>query len=143
MIQINEWDAVRWDTPRPPTATTANPPPPAAAQTALVDEISGQLRSHKPHAPAAVHFYLGEGLRWIRVGFDGQEPLAPAAVASIGKRIASCAGKAEPLYFHSLRSHDMLFFFEGGKAGSMGMEARCFGLPLDEVLQAWTPKRAR
>lgn len=136
MIHINEWDPVRWDTPRPPAADPTTPAERPKAQTALVDEISGRLaKLRKP--PMAVHFYLGEGLRWIRVGFGDRRPLAPAAVATIGQLIADCVGDAGSVYFHALRPHDMLFFVEGGKAKSTGMGPEDYGLPLEQVLKAW------
>ena len=136
MIHINEWDPVPWDSPLPARAAAAAPAPRPKARTALVDAISGRL-SKQPRPPMAVHFYQGEGLRWIRVGFGERKPLAPAAVATVGQLIAECVGDEGTVYFHALRPHDMLFFVEGGKAKSQGMGPEDYGLPLEQVLKAW------
>jgi len=105
----------------------------------MVELISEKLKSLTPQ-PMAVHFYLGEGLRWIRVGFDGTVPLKPAAVKTVGRIIAPCVAKSGPLYFHALRPHDMLFFLSDGEEKSIGMPAECFGTPLEDVLRAWGVK---
>ena len=99
-------------------------------------DIYRRLVEIESRPPAAVHFYLGEGLRWIRVGFDGEEPLDPSAVVLIGRAIESCIPKG-PLYFHALRPYDLLFFLEGGDAESEGMGASCYGAPLADVLRSW------
>ena len=132
MIHINEWDPVPWDTPRPAKGLPSRPP----ARTALVDLISGKLKTGD-EPPMAVHFYLGEGLKWIRVGFDAETSLAPPAVGTVGRAIAECVGDAGPLSFSALRSQDMLFFLEGGREKSTGMGPRAYGRPLEEVLEAW------
>ncbi|GAB3666527.1 hypothetical protein [Ramlibacter alkalitolerans] len=128
MIQINEWDKV-WSA----GADGASP------SKSVIDAICGTLSALAP-APRAVHFYRGEGLRWIRVGFDGQGIPHPGWVKEAGSRIRSCLASGEPLYFHALRSHDLLFFLAGdgvGSADAVGMPADCFGLPLDDVVRAW------
>jgi hypothetical protein len=141
MIHINEWDKVRWDDASSSDGKPSKAPVgSSAAAPRLVDLISSKLSSLKPEPPCAVHFYLGEGLRWIRVGFDEEVRLKPSAVAAIGKVIAGCMAPAQSLYFHALRTHDLLFFLEGGNTDSVGMPPRCFGLPLPEVLQAWASK---
>lgn len=134
MIHINEWDAVPWQPESPAAGAAAKSRP--RAPTALVDQISKRL-GQEAQPPMALHFYLGEGLRWIRVGFEQDRLLAPSAVAATGQAIAGCLGDDGPLYFHALRSYDMLFFLEGGKSKSLGMGPQCYGLPLDKVLKAW------
>jgi hypothetical protein len=129
MSQIDEWTPLF-----PKTGETPKPPPP---------EIYPRLMAIKTRPPVAVHFYLGEGLRWIRVGFSGDEPLEPSAVVDVGRIIESCIDKG-PLFFHALRPYDMLFFLEGeGEVKKkMGMPAGCYGAPLSEVLHSWGAKRA-
>ena len=117
----------------------------AAARNApnLVEPIRRQLLL-LDRRPFAVHFYLGEGLRWIRVGFNGGGPLTPSDVEKVGNAIkAGIANQEGPLYFHALRAHDLLFFLEGDDVDSTGMPPKCFGTPLDVVLQAWTPASSR
>lgn len=143
MTRIDEWNPVL-----PPTGGASKPPegrpsPPAAGEPDLVGAIYEGLEAMQPRPPVAVHFYLGEGLRWIRVGFDGDEVLEPAAVAAVGRVIAACAGRSGPLFFHALRPYDMLFFLEGGAADSAGLPAEWFGAPLEDVLQAWGIKASR
>jgi len=123
MSQIDEWTPFF-----PKKGETAKAPPP--------DDIYRRLAAMKSRTPAAVHFYLGEGFRWIRVGFSEDEPLGPSAVAEAGRIIESCLASG-PLYFHALRPYDMLFFLEGGDAESKGMPAGCYGAPLAEVLRSW------
>jgi hypothetical protein len=128
MIQIDEW------TPLFPKIGEAPKAPPPV-------DISTQLEAMKSRPPVAVHFYLGEGLRWIRVGFSGDEPLEPSAVVDVGRIIESCIDKG-PLFFHALRPYDMLFFLEGEGEDKkkMGMPAVCYGAPLSEVLRSWGAK---
>ncbi len=130
MSQIDEW------TPFFPKKGEAPKAPPPG-------DIYRRLIAMKSRTPAAVHFYLGEGLRWIRVGFSEDEPLDPAAVAEAGRIIESCIPNG-PLFFHALRPYDMLFFLEGGDANSRGMPASCYGAPLAQVLRSWgiNPSRA-
>lgn len=137
MNRIDEW------TPVYPKQVASSSKPEgrvgAAARNAhrLVEAIHGQLLSLDPR-PAAVHFYFGEGLWWIRVGFNGGGPLTPSDVEKVGKAIK--AGIADPedrLYFHALRPHDLLFFLEGDDPDLTGMPPECFGTPLDIVLRAW------
>lgn len=123
MIQIDEWTPLF-----PNKGETAKAPPP--------DDIYRQLEAMKSRPPVAVHFYLGEGLRWIRVGFDGDQPLEPSAVANVGRIIETCMKKG-PLFFHALRPYDMLFFLEDGDKESVGMPASYYGTPLGEVLRSW------
>ena len=106
----------------------------------LPEKIHARLIALKPRAPVAVHFYLGEGLRWIRVGFGGEKPIGPTELRSVGEVIQSCLAKSDPLYFHALRPLDMLFFLEGGDEDSMGMPAEFYGTPLRSVLAAWRIK---
>lgn len=151
MSRIDEWNPVypkQVGSPEPPPPAAkpptsgaphrpAPPAPPVQPAPSLVEEIYGKLLLMQPDPPIRVHFYLGEGLRWIRVGFDGDWPLTPRAIRDVGEVIQTCIAPPGPLYFHALRAHDMLFFLEGGKEESIGMPAACFGTPLDEVLQAW------
>ncbi|SFM82606.1 hypothetical protein [Variovorax sp. OV329] len=90
-------------------------------------------------SPSAVHYYLGEGFRWIRVGFAGETPLTPSAMLDVGEAIEASLGSAEssPLYFHALRPHDMLFFLERGDAESEGLPPSFYGVPLKQVQGAW------
>lgn len=132
MNKINEWDPVF-----PDRAEVSKPTGRAGSEPHLVDKICDRLKSMKAQPPSAVQFYRGEGLRWIRVGFDGSKPLKPAAVKDVGQIIESCIAPSEPLFFHALRPYDMLFFLEGGAAKSVGMPPRSFGSPLGEVLQSW------
>jgi len=108
----------------------------------MVDAIYSRLTSMKPRPPNAVHFYLSEGLRWIRVGFDGDGPMKPSEVRDVGQIIETCIEASEPLFFHALRPYDMLFFLKGGDAESesIGMPVTHFGAPLEEVLRAWRVK---
>jgi hypothetical protein len=104
----------------------------------LVGAIYRQLMSMKPQPPDAVHFYLGEGFRWIRVGFDAAEPLEPSDVANVGRMIEACILKEPgPLFFNALRPYDMLFFLKCEEEELIGMPAEYFGAPLEEVLLAW------
>ena len=126
MIKINEWDKV-WSV----TVDGGTP------SKRLVEAICRSLSELSP-PPRAVHFYRGEGLRWIRVGFDEERILKPAWVEEVGGRIRDCLAISDPLYFQALRPHDLMFFLPGdGDVGSAGMPPRSFGLPFDEVLQAW------
>jgi hypothetical protein len=137
MRRSNEWEPLLPKSRHPPK------PPEGAAQYGAEgeldspDAISSRLESMKPQPPNAVHFYQGEGLRWIRVGFDGDEPIKPEVVAAVGHVIASCVANSGPLFFHALRPHDMLFFLRGGKRTPIGMPAEAYGAPLDQVLHAW------
>jgi hypothetical protein len=109
----------------------------------LVGAIYRQLMSMEPQAPDAVHFYRGEGLRWIRVGFGGAKLLKTSAVANVGRMIETCIPKEQgPLFFNALRPYDLLFFLEGDgqKKESIGMPPTYFGAPLKEVLHAWGSK---
>jgi hypothetical protein len=106
----------------------------------MAREIQQKLMSiAAPHTPVAVHFYLGEGLRWIRVGFENQAPVKPAAVGSVGRVIASCLAPTDTLYFHALRPHDLLYFLKDGKPKleQVGLGPESYGAPLDTVLEAW------
>lgn len=114
----------------------------AVSAPGLPEKIHARLVALKPRPPVAVHFYLGEGLRWIRVGFDGEKPIGPPELRSVGEGIQSCLAKSDPLYFHALRPLDMLFFLEGGDEESMGMPAEFYGTPLRSVLDAWGIKAA-
>ena len=137
MNRIDEWTPVY-----PKQVASSNEPDGRAGAAApkahsSVEAIRGQLLSLDPR-PIAVHFYLGEGLRWIRVGFNGGGPLAPSDVKEVGQAIsAGIADRKQPLYFHALRPHDLLFFLKGDDLDSTGMPPECFGTPLDVVLQAW------
>jgi hypothetical protein len=142
MMCVNEWKSpdwipLQWDGIDPGKALKA--PPAVSHKPSLEDEIGKALRS-LPRPPSAVHFYLGEGLRWIRVGFRTGPSLQQAAVREIGSAIATCV--AGELYFHALRPHDVLFFLTGGKPEKVGMSAKSFGVPLDKVLDAWDHARA-
>ena len=129
MTKIDEWNPVFPKKGEP--ATTAP----------LIGTIYERLMSMKSRPPNAVHFYRGEGLRWIRVGFEGDEPLEPPAVADVGRVIETCIPKEQgPLFFNALRPYDMLFFLEGEKKESIGMPPTYFGAPLKEVLNAWESK---
>ena len=128
MRQIDEWTPLFLK-----KGETANAPPP--------DAIRSRLEAMKSRPPVAIHFYLGEGLRWIRVGFSGDEPLGPSAVATVGRIIETCM-PGRPLFFHALRPYDMLFFMEGGDPESRGMPASCYGAPLGEVLRSWRVKKS-
>ena len=113
----------------------------------MVDAIYSRLTSMKPRPPNAVHFYLSEGLRWIRVGFDGDGPIKQSEVERVGRIIETCVETSGPLFFHALRPYDMLFFLKDEKvdSDSLGMPAEYFGAPLKKVLLAWRktgPRRA-
>jgi len=156
MLKINEWEEPPWvphewdDTAAPPR----NGQPPQGREkstspaTQLVERIAQALKA-QPRAPAAVHFFDGEGLCWIRVGFAEDQPLAPLLVRDIGLAIDACLpARRRPLYFQALRAHDMLFFLEGGAQNKSGMPPGSFGAPLAQVLQDWelapvTPARPR
>ncbi len=130
MSCIDEWNPV------PPHAKERTTRPPPAAPN-LVEDIHGALMAMKLHPPMSIHFFLGEGLRWIRVGWDSDTPIQPTAVESVGRTIEGCAAAEGPLFFHALRPQDMLFFLEGGHAESTGMPPSYFGAPLRDVLNAW------
>ena len=137
MNRIDEWTPVY-----PKQVASSNEPDGRAGAAApkapsSIEAIRGQLLSLDPR-PIAVHFYLGEGLRWIRVGFNSDSPLTPSDVEKVGRAIkAGIADEEDPLYFHALRPHDLLFFLESDDLDSTGMPPECFGTPLDVVLQAW------
>ena len=130
MIKINEWDKV-WS-----AAASGGPP-----SGRLINAICDSLAELAPR-PRAVHFYRGEGLRWIRVGFDDGAILEPTRVKEVGDRIRTCLAGSDPLYFQALRPHDLMFFVpgDGGGADAVGMAPEYFGRPLDQVLQAWHPR---
>ena len=139
MTKIDEWTPVlpkKGERSKQPDSAAK---PLAGSAPDLVGAIYSRLTSMEPRPPNAVHFYLGEGLRWIRVGFHGDEPIKPSKVRDVGQIIESCIEKQGPLFFHALRPYDMLFFLEGGAAESesIGMPASYFGAPLQEVLHAW------
>jgi hypothetical protein len=145
MRQINEWETPAWaphaweEVPppagRPPRPLA--PPAAASATTQQVERICASLRALGAKAPEAVHFFQGEGLRWIRAGFGTGEALAPARVRDVGSRIAAALAPDEQLYFHALRPHDMLFFLQDGNPAKSGMPPQAFGMPLPRLLQAW------
>lgn len=88
--------------------------------------------------PIGVHYYLGEGFRWIRVGYNGYAPLTPADALEVADAIESTMGEQRsPLYFHALRPHDMLFFLKHGNADSEGLPAEFYGVPMDALRAAW------
>jgi len=134
MIKIDEWTPLFPKNLEPLGAPPFKRSFPSAQEVA--DRIYRLLVEIRPTPPIAVHFYLGEGLRWIRVGFGGSDPLRPPTVGDIGRRIASCVPE-ETLFFHALRPYDMLFFLADGELESSGMPATDFGAPLVEVLNAW------
>lgn len=134
MSCIDEWNPVL---PHVKEEASRSPPAYRGAPN-LVGTIYEGLMAMAPHPPMSVHFYLGEGLRWIRVGWDGDTPIQPSAVANVGRIIESRAASAGPLFFHALRPQDMLFFLEGGDAESTGMPASYFGAQLSDVLDAWS-----
>lgn len=88
--------------------------------------------------PIGVHYYLGEGFRWIRIGFNGQAPLVPDDALKVADTIESSMGEQQsPLYFHALRPHDLLFFLAHGNADSEALPASFFGTPMQEIRTAW------
>jgi hypothetical protein len=144
MLRIDEWKAPDWtrlvwsEIPPQPGQRPQSPPGTGApAAPGLASQIGDRLEllRRRPHA---VHFYTGEGLRWIRVGFAGAR-LAPPAVGDVGRAIAPCVGGTRKLYFHALRPHDLLFFLPGTKseAAKTGMPMEYFGDPLASVLRSW------
>jgi hypothetical protein len=145
MRRINEWEAPQWvahewsEVPpppgRPPKAVNAEVA--ATPTTQQVEKICALLRTLGARAPEAVHFFQGEGLRWIRVGFAEAQPLAPERVREVGQRIAAAIAAGEQLYFHALRPHDMLFFLRDGNPRKGGMPPGAFGVPLPQMLEAW------
>ena len=149
MTKIDEWNRVFPRSEEPSGTARGAGSRPKEVAPAQIDRIYKQLRAMKPRPAMAVHFYLGEGFRWIRVGFDEKAPIDPPVVEHTGRVIESFFDKSEPLFFHALRPHDILFFLEGGDSESMGMPVRYFGTPLEELLLAWKrraaakPSRAR
>jgi hypothetical protein len=132
MIYINEWNAVPWDVPLP----TDGKPLPRASQSA--DAITAKLQALTQDQPMALHFYRGDGLRWMRVAFGMEKVRQPADVVRVGQAIRSGLRPAdEVLYFHALRSYDLLFFLDAGETSKKEMEIRHFGAPLEHVLKAW------
>jgi hypothetical protein len=140
MHKINEWDPVFPKRTNPSNRPGGADPAQAIRVPISAGAIQDGLMAMKPQPPTAVHLYLGEGLRWIRVGFDGKKPLSPDAVGDVGRIIASCIPHSETLFFHALRPHDMLFFLRDGEETSTGMPAEAYGAPLDQVLRAWRLK---
>lgn len=142
MKQIDEWNPVYSK-----QVGSSGAAPGAASQTAsnaadLVGRISGRLQALDPR-PDAVHFYRGEGLRWIRVGFDNRL-LEPGDVEVVGEAIQAGIGDpGKTLYFQALRPYDLLFFMEHFDPESTGMPPDDFGAPLHDVLAAWWPKPSR
>lgn len=144
MSRIVEWTPLLpkiGEESKPLRNAAATTPTPQAVP-GLPETIHARLVALKPRAPVAVHFYLGEGLRWIRVGFGGEKPIGPTELLSVGEVIQSCLAKSEPLFFHALRPLDMLFFLEGGDEDSMGMPAEFYGTRLSSVSDAWGIKAA-
>ncbi|HET8748548.1 MAG TPA: hypothetical protein VFM98_23340 [Ramlibacter sp.] len=133
MLHINEWDPVPWDVPLPEKGL------PFELPAGTAGAIRDRLLQLAQDPPIAVHFFRGEGLRWIRVGFDKDSIRRPADVKRIGDAIRSALQPADgKLYFQALRAHDLLFFLDtGGDASTKGMDPDHFGEPLDAVLQAW------
>lgn len=147
MIHINEWDipdwiTLEWDATPPAWGTRPKKPagaaaPPAGQLPRLVDTICRALERVKD-GPRVVHFHGGEGLRWIRVGFAHDRTLKTEDVQRVGLAIAAQVGDRDgPLYFHALRPRDLVFFLPFGKADRVGMDARAFGMPLNDLLRAW------
>jgi hypothetical protein len=139
MMCVNEWKSpdwipLQWDATEPGKALKG--PPAVSHKPSLEDAISKALRS-LPQPPSAVHFYLDEGLRWIRVGFWADLTLQQTDVRDIGCAIATCVEREGPLFFHALRPRDVLFFLKRGNPKKIGMSAESFGVPLDDVLKAW------
>ena len=126
MTKIDEWNPVLPQKGKRSKQPNSAAKPLAKSVPDLVGAIYSRLASMEPR-PNAVHFYLGEGLRWIRVGFDGDEPIKPTEVKRVGQLIETCIETPGTLYFHALRPYDMLFFLEGGEAESesLGMPAGC------------------
>ena len=144
MMCVNEWKSpdwihLKWDAIPPEPGKAPKEPPAVSHKPSLEDAIAKALRSLRPRPPSAVHFYLGEGLRWIRVGFWTDPTLQQTDVREIGSAIVTCVAREGPLllYFHALRPRDVLFFLGGGKPEKLGMPMKSFGVPLDELLQAW------
>lgn len=144
MSHIDEWEVPTFALPDPAAQppATGKPPQsktPTGPASTLARDIDARLSELSP-APAIVHFYTGEGLRWIRIGYDGDVPLRQAVAAQAGRAIAQCLGAAStPLYFHAMRPHDLLFFIEGSERDrdGLGMPAHFYGAPLPDVLSAW------
>ena len=134
MNQIDEWNSVYAKQVSGAGASNRRAPD-------LVRAIREQLVLLDP-APATVHFYRGEGLRWVRVGF-GDRLLEPSDVEAVGRAIqGGIDDRKDPLYFHSLRAYDLLFFLEDFDPESTGLPPKFFGAPLDDVLAAWWPAPA-
>lgn len=138
MTKIDEWNPVLPQKGKRSKQPDGAAKPLAKSAPDLVGAIYSRLASMEPR-PNAVHFYLGEGLRWIRVGFDGDEPIKPTEIKRVGQLIETCIETPGTLYFHALRPYDMLFFLEGGEAESesLGMPAGHFGALLVKVMNAW------
>lgn len=135
MTRIDDWTPIYPAGGATSDSAAQGPSGPQIGGPNLVAAIHGGLMKLRPH-PAAVHCYMGEGLRWIRVCYGGGEPLTPALVGEVGRTIATCL-PGGPLFFNALRPYDMLFFLEGGNPASIGSPAGHFGVPLDELLRAW------
>jgi hypothetical protein len=144
MSHIDEWEVLRLELPDPnavppTTGQQSRGKAPLAPASALARDIDARLDQLKP-APAIVHFYRGEGLRWIRIGYGGEVPITLAMVVQAGQAIeAGLAHASQKFYFHAMRPHDALFFIEGDQsdADGLGMPARFYGAPFGEVLKAW------
>jgi len=134
MHHINEWDAVPWNLPLPEKVGER-----FAGAGDTTENVRAELAKITQDPPAAVHFFKGEGLRWIRVGFGPGSVRVPGDVRRIGNAIKAGLQPADgKLYFQALRAHDLLFFLAtGGDPGSKGMNPEFFGEPLDQVLKAW------
>ncbi|MFT3720738.1 hypothetical protein [Pseudorhodoferax sp.] len=141
MSHIDEWNRPvfrlrRTQPPTDPPLTAKRPDP--APEPPLAQRIAAGLAGLRP-APAIVHFYLGEGLRWIRIGYAEDVLLGPATAVQAGQAIAQCIAPGEPpLYFHALRPRDLLFFVEGGDPDGEGLPASAYGAPFDTVRDAWS-----
>ncbi len=144
MSHIDEWEVPRYELPDP------DAPPPSTSQklrsralpgpaSTVARDIDARLDQLNP-APAIVHFYRGEGLRWIRIGYGGEVPITLAMVVQAGQAIeAGLAHASQKFYFHAMRPHDALFFIDGDEndLDGLGMPATFYGAPFGEVLKAW------
>lgn len=144
MSHIDEWEVPKLEFPdpqaKPPPASQSrqSKPPPGPAST-LAKDIDARLDALSP-APSIVHFYRGEGLRWIRIGYGGDVPITLAMVVQAGQAIAAVVAQLpKKFYFHAMRPHDALFFIEGDESDldGLGTPATFYGAAFPDVLKAW------
>ncbi|MDR6859831.1 hypothetical protein [Variovorax guangxiensis] len=153
MDTINEWPNTplvdeKASTPGavPGRAQTQRPgsaPAPKAEASLNPDAIFTALKALSPE-PVAVHLYAEDGFPWIRVSSDPAKPFPPSDALLAGEAISKEV-QPVPVFFHALRATDVLFLLDRRmkiNAEDADLPATSYGLPLDDVAEAWSQDAA-